>query len=271
MALRFDLTVPLARFAAQYHNELGLPFKRYHIGPVWRGENTQRGRYREFMQCDFDTIGVESITADIETVLVIHDLFRALGFEKFQIRVNNRKLLNGLLESLDLAERSAAILRVLDKLPKVGEAKVREELTSSLAVDGTRRPTRSSAAPSIQGSNAAILAELEAARARQRRASRDWRSSRSCCAASKPPAWAPGACSSISRSRAGSTTTPARSSRPSSPTCRRSAASARAAATTTWRSSTPRSACPASAPRSASTACSRRWRSSACSRSAARR
>src|SRR5689334_869700 len=107
VGMRFDLTVPLARFAAQHANELGLPFKRYHIGTVWRGENTQRGRYREFVQCDFDTIGVESITADIEAVLVVHDLFRALGFEKFQIRVNNRKLLNGLLAALELGERSA--------------------------------------------------------------------------------------------------------------------------------------------------------------------
>ncbi|MBK7645169.1 MAG: histidine--tRNA ligase [Planctomycetes bacterium] len=160
VALRFDLTVPLARFVAQYHNELGLPFKRYHIGPVWRGENTQRGRYREFVQCDFDTIGVETITADIESVLVVHDLFRALGFEKFQIRVNNRKLLNGLLESLDLAERSAAILRVLDKLPKAGEAKVREELTGALALDSARADEVIRIA-SIQGSNAAILAELK--------------------------------------------------------------------------------------------------------------
>src|SRR5258708_2663659 len=133
VALRFDLTVPLARFMAQYHNELGLPFKRYHIGPVWRGENTQRGRYREFVQCDFDTIGVESITADIEAVLVVHDLFCALGFETFQIRVNNRKVLNGLLASLGLAERSAGILRVLDKLPKASAAKVREELARALA------------------------------------------------------------------------------------------------------------------------------------------
>jgi histidyl-tRNA synthetase len=160
VALRFDLTVPFARFMAQYHNELGLPFKRYHIGPVWRGENTQRGRYREFVQCDFDTIGVESITADIEAVLVVHDLFRALGFEKFQIRVNNRKLLNGLLESLGLSEQSAAILRVLDKLPKAGEAKVREELTSALAVEAARADEVIAVA-SIRGSNAAILAELK--------------------------------------------------------------------------------------------------------------
>src|SRR6476661_9163810 len=83
VALRFDLTVPFARFAAQYIGQLGTPFKRYHLAPVWRGENTQRGRYREFMQCDFDTIGTESVVSDIETVLVIHDLLRALGFERF--------------------------------------------------------------------------------------------------------------------------------------------------------------------------------------------
>lgn len=160
VALRFDLTVPFARFMAQYHNELGLPFKRYHIGPVWRGENTQRGRYREFVQCDFDTIGVESITADIESVLVVHDLFRALGFEKFQIRVNNRKLLNGLLESLGLSEHSAAILRVLDKLPKAGAAKVREELVGALTLEPARADEVIAVA-SIRGSNAAILAELK--------------------------------------------------------------------------------------------------------------
>ena len=76
VGMRFDLTVPLARFAAQHIGELGTPFKRYHIATVWRGENTQRGRYREFMQCDFDTIGTRSLAADIETALVIHDLFR---------------------------------------------------------------------------------------------------------------------------------------------------------------------------------------------------
>src|SRR5215210_7610235 len=78
VGLRFDLTVPLARFVAQHQQELGLPFKRYHIASVWRGENTQTGRYREFMQCDFDTIGVTEITADIEMTLVINDLFTAL-------------------------------------------------------------------------------------------------------------------------------------------------------------------------------------------------
>src|SRR5271165_6478604 len=90
VALRFDLTVPLARFAAQHIGQLGTPFKRYHMGPVWRGENAQRGRYREFWQCDFDTIGTRSNAADIEVVLVINDLFVALGFERFRIHLNNR-------------------------------------------------------------------------------------------------------------------------------------------------------------------------------------
>ena len=102
MALRFDLTVPLARFAAQHIGQLGTPFKRYHIGPVWRGENTQAGRYREFMQCDFDTIGTTSNAADIEVALVIHDLFKALAVERFVIHINNRLVLNGLLEEFGL-------------------------------------------------------------------------------------------------------------------------------------------------------------------------
>src|SRR5436190_17449952 len=106
VGLRFDLTVPLARCAAQHICQLWTPFKRYHIASVWRGENTQRGRYREFMQCDFDTIGTHSLAADIETVLVIHDLFRALGIESFTINVNDRSILNGLLQKAGLADSS---------------------------------------------------------------------------------------------------------------------------------------------------------------------
>ena len=128
VGMRFDLTVPLARFVAQHENELGMPFKRYHIGPVWRGENTQRGRYREFMQCDFDTIGTESIAADCESALVIHDLLDAVAGGEFTVSVNNRRVLSGYLEGLGLAERSAAALRALDKLEKVGAEKVAEEL-----------------------------------------------------------------------------------------------------------------------------------------------
>ncbi len=132
VALRFDLTVPLARFAAQYAQELGTPFKRYHIGTVWRGENTQKGRYREFMQCDFDTIGTESNAADIETLLVIHDLMETIGFERFTVRVNNRLVLNGLLEKQGLSDRSVGVLRALDKLPKIGRDKVIAEMTEQV-------------------------------------------------------------------------------------------------------------------------------------------
>ena len=124
VALRFDLTIPLARFAAQYSQELGTPFKRYHIGKVWRGENTQKGRYREFMQCDFDTIGTLSNAADIETLFVINDLMEQIGFERFNIRINNRLVLNGLLEKVGLTDKSVGVLRSLDKLPKIGRDKV---------------------------------------------------------------------------------------------------------------------------------------------------
>lgn len=129
VALRFDLTVPFARFAAQHVPALGTPFKRYAMGPVWRGENTSAGRYREFWQCDFDTIGTTSNTADVEVALVIHDLFVALGFERFTIRINNRLILNGVLASLGLADQAGPVLRCLDKLPKMGREKVLEEMT----------------------------------------------------------------------------------------------------------------------------------------------
>jgi histidyl-tRNA synthetase len=131
VGLRFDLTVPLARFAAEHVAELGTPLKRYHIATVWRGENTQRGRYREFMQCDFDTLGTRSMVADIETALVIDDLFRALGFADFTIRLNNRLVLTGLLERFGLAEHSTAVLRALDKIGKIGPEAVADEMVSA--------------------------------------------------------------------------------------------------------------------------------------------
>jgi histidyl-tRNA synthetase len=129
VAMRFDLTVPFARFAAEHLGEITLPFKRYHIAPVWRGENTQRGRYREFVQCDFDTIGTDANASDIETLMVIHDLMEAIGFKAFTIRVNHRQLLNGLLERQGLLEKSTGVLRALDKLPKIGRDAVIAEMT----------------------------------------------------------------------------------------------------------------------------------------------
>src|SRR5437588_12707945 len=134
VALRFDLTVPFARFAAEHIGKLGTPFKRYHMGPVWRGENTQRGRYREFWQCDFDTIGTTSNAVDIEAALVIHDLMKALGFERFTIRVNNRMVLNGLLEELGLADKTKSLLIALDKLPKDGKDAVAAEMVQGAGV-----------------------------------------------------------------------------------------------------------------------------------------
>jgi histidyl-tRNA synthetase len=128
VALRFDLTVPFARFAAQHIGQLGTPFKRYHMGPVWRGENTAHGRFREFWQCDFDTIGTTSNAADIETVLVINDLFTAIGFARFEIRVSTRLILHGFLELHGLADQAGSLLRSLDKLPKIGREKVVEEM-----------------------------------------------------------------------------------------------------------------------------------------------
>jgi histidyl-tRNA synthetase len=160
VALRFDLTVPFARFAAQHVGKLGTPFKRYHLGPVWRGENTAHGRFREFWQCDFDTIGTTANASDIEAALVIHDLFVALGFERFQIRVNNRLVLNGLLEEMGLAGKTAAMLRALDKLPKAGRDAVLAEMTDKAGAT-REQAERLLVLAEMQGTNAEILGQLE--------------------------------------------------------------------------------------------------------------
>lgn len=160
VALRFDLTVPFARFAAMYVNKLGTPFKRYHMGPVWRGESPQHGRFREFWQCDFDTIGTTANASDIEVALVIHDLMRALGFERFEVRINNRLILNGLLEELGLAGQAAPLLRALDKLPKVGREAVAAEMAEKAGV-GPGQAERVLALAEMRGTNAEILDHLQ--------------------------------------------------------------------------------------------------------------
>jgi histidyl-tRNA synthetase len=159
VGLRFDLTVPLARFAAQHIGTLGTPFKRYHIAAVWRGENTQRGRYREFMQCDFDTIGTRSNAADAETVLVVHDLLRAIGFERFTIHVNNRLLLTGLLDSLGLTEKSGDILRAIDKLAKVGADRVIAEIQETAGASA-EQAARVVELVQVSGTNDTIFSQL---------------------------------------------------------------------------------------------------------------
>ena len=163
VALRFDLTVPLARFVAQHSNELGMPFKRYHIATVWRGENTQRGRYREFMQCDFDTIGTESMVADVETILVIHDLLRAIGIERFTIRINDRKYLTASLQAAGFADRHAEVLRVLDKRDKVGVDGVVAELQGLGFEPGRVRELLARLDADVDASSGARLLEVRAA------------------------------------------------------------------------------------------------------------
>lgn len=131
VGLRFDLTVPLARFAAQHIGQLGTPFKRYHIASVWRGENTQRGRYREFMQCDFDTVGTTGVASDAETVLVVCSLLTAIGFDQYTVHLNHRDILNAVLRKVGLADQATAVLRALDKLNKAGWDKVKAELVDT--------------------------------------------------------------------------------------------------------------------------------------------
>jgi histidyl-tRNA synthetase len=164
VALRFDLTVPFARFAAQHIGKLGTPFKRYHIGLVWRGESPQHGRYREFWQCDFDTIGTTSNAADIETGLVIHDLMAALDeefkFGGFQVRINNRLVLNGLLEQLGLADKSKPVLIALDKLAKAGAEAVRAEMAEKAGV-GEVQAGKVLALAQMEGTNAEVLERVE--------------------------------------------------------------------------------------------------------------
>lgn len=130
LSLRFDLTVPLAKYIAEYGNELSFPFRRYQIGKVYRGERPQKGRFREFYQCDIDIIGNEELNVlyDAEIPSVIYHTFKSLGFDKFTIRINNRKVLNGLYEDLGLTENSVDIMRIIDKIEKIGKEKVIEEL-----------------------------------------------------------------------------------------------------------------------------------------------
>ncbi len=159
VAMRFDLTVPLARFVAQHIDQLGTPFKRYHIGTVWRGEKSQAGRYREFIQCDFDIIGTTSLASDVETGLVIHELIQAIGFDQFSIRVNHRKVLTGVLEKLQLSQQTVPVLRAIDKLDKAGPESVRDELE---ACGVTGRPAdQLLQMVSIRGSNEEVLQQLQ--------------------------------------------------------------------------------------------------------------
>lgn len=140
LSLRFDLTVPLAKYVAMHYGELNFPFKRYQIGKVYRGERAQRGRFREFYQADIDIIGdgALDISNEAEIPSIIYRAFTALGLDRFKIRINNRKLLNGFFELLGLKDVSAGIMRAIDKLDKIGTQKVREILIDDEGVDAER-------------------------------------------------------------------------------------------------------------------------------------
>ena len=136
LALRFDLTVPLAKYVAANYGQLTFPFRRYQIGKVWRGERAQRGRFREFYQADIDIIGDGSldILNEAEIPAIIYDTFTRLGLHRFRIRVNNRKVLNGFFAILGLSEQAGDVLRTIDKLDKIGADKVRALLTDTCGV-----------------------------------------------------------------------------------------------------------------------------------------
>lgn len=136
LSLRFDLTVPLAKYVALHQNELTFPFRRFQIGKVYRGERAQKGRYREFYQADIDVIGdgALDITNEAEIPSIIYKTFTALGLRRFKIRVNNRKVLNGLFALLGLEEQAGDVMRTIDKLEKIGPEKVKAILVDDFAV-----------------------------------------------------------------------------------------------------------------------------------------
>ncbi len=138
VSMRFDLTVPFARYMAKNRSDLHLPFKRYHINKVWRGENTQRGRYREFMQCDFDIVGIDSPSADFEILMMMRDSMTALKVSDVTVHFSHRGIFNRLLGKLDIAKNSVEILRIVDKLAKIGEDEVIRLLAELTTEDNAR-------------------------------------------------------------------------------------------------------------------------------------
>ncbi len=161
LALRFDLTVPLAKYVALHCNELAFPFRRYQISKVYRGERAQRGRFREFYQADIDIIGDGKldILNEAEIPAIIYKVFRGFGLSRFQIRVNNRKILTGFYAMLDLADKSGDIMRTVDKLDKIGPDKVKAILLESGLTESQAQEILSFIA--IRGTNAQVLAALE--------------------------------------------------------------------------------------------------------------
>ena len=168
LSLRFDLTVPLAKYVALHYADLSFPFRRFQIGKVYRGERAQRGRFREFYQADIDVIGDGrlDIINEAEIPAIICQTFTALGLKKFQIRVNNRKVLNGFYAMLGLTDKAGDVMRTVDKLPKIGADKVRELLTGEEIALTQEQAEEILRFISITGSNKHVLDSLEAYRGR---------------------------------------------------------------------------------------------------------
>ena len=162
LALRFDLTVPLAKYVALHCNDLAFPFRRFQISKVYRGERAQRGRFREFYQADIDIIGDGKldILNEAEIPAIIYKVFKGFGLNRFQIRVNNRKLLNGFYAMLDLSEKSGDIMRSVDKLDKIGAEKVKGILISDCGLS-VSQADEILIFIAISGTNAEVLAALE--------------------------------------------------------------------------------------------------------------
>ena len=162
LSLRFDLTVPLAKYVALHYGELAFPFRRYQIGKVYRGERAQRGRFREFYQADIDIIGDGKldVTNEAEIPAIIYQTFTSLGLSRFKIRVNNRKILNGFYAMNDLSEKSGDIMRTVDKLEKIGADKVRALLTDEIGLSEAQA-NEILTFIAIRGTNAEVLSALE--------------------------------------------------------------------------------------------------------------
>ena len=162
LSLRFDLTVPLAKYVALHYGELAFPFRRYQIGKVYRGERAQRGRFREFYQADIDIIGDGKldVTNEAEIPAIIYQTFTSLGLSRFKIRVNNRKILNGFYAMNELSEKSGDIMRTVDKLDKIGADKVRALLIDEIGLSDAQADEILTFI-AIRGTNAEVLSALE--------------------------------------------------------------------------------------------------------------
>ncbi|HTF82146.1 MAG TPA: ATP phosphoribosyltransferase regulatory subunit, partial [Cytophagales bacterium] len=157
--LRYDLTVPFARFVVMNRNEITFPFKRYQIQPVWRADRPQRGRYREFYQCDADVVGTKSLLCEAEIVLMIDEVLSKLGLEDFTIKINNRKILSGIAETIGEVGKESSICVAIDKLDKIGSEAVSQELLQKGFSEASIQRLQSFM--EVEGTNDAIVAQLK--------------------------------------------------------------------------------------------------------------